>query len=84
NRLGTINHTLLTIESAAGRGLHIAAVVVNDLASSEPDPSRDTNFADLQERLPRLLLTRLPLESSQFAPSVDWWNLSRGAHERDR
>lgn len=41
NGLGTINHTLLTVEVARGRGLNIAGVVINEPEC--PDESSGTN-----------------------------------------
>ena len=37
--LGTINHTLLTIEAARSRGLQINSVIYNTLSPGEPDVS---------------------------------------------
>jgi dethiobiotin synthetase len=80
NRLGTINHTLLTIEAAAGRGLPVAAVVLNDVpdagADASSDASRETNFADLRQRLSGLVLTRVGSGAAEFTPPVDWCSLS--------
>lgn len=42
NTLGTINHTLLTVEYARSNGLAILGVIINNL-SSNPDPSTKTN-----------------------------------------
>ncbi|NOZ69639.1 MAG: dethiobiotin synthase [Deferribacteres bacterium] len=41
--LGTINHTLLTIEAARGRGLEVAAVVINHAVKSRKGPAERTN-----------------------------------------
>ena len=49
NRLGTINHTLLTIEVARHRGLTVAGVVLN---ASGDDPTTSTNAGEI-ERLGR-------------------------------
>lgn len=49
NRLGCLNHALLSVEAIQQRNLHLAAIVLNDLqANSDPD-----NFADLQKLLPK-------------------------------
>ena len=42
NALGTINHTLLTVEYARSNGLNILGVIINTLSSS-PDLSTKTN-----------------------------------------
>lgn len=52
--LGTINHTLLTIESARSRGVRIAAVVLNDVDKAGIATAR-RNAAVLRR------LTRLPV-----------------------
>lgn len=44
--LGTINHTLLTLEAAEHRGLPVAGIVLND-ADGADDPSKSTNPAEL-------------------------------------
>ena len=48
--LGTINHTLLTIESVRGRGLSIAGVVLNEVVPSGDDISFRTNGDEIQAR----------------------------------
>jgi dethiobiotin synthetase len=45
--LGTINHTVLTIEAARARGLRVAAVVLNRASSATADPSEATNPAEI-------------------------------------
>ena len=54
NRLGMINHTLLTVEVAKQRGLRIAAIIVNDTNASADDESRKSNQLQLQHWLPEL------------------------------
>lgn len=44
NRLGAINHTLLTLESIAARGLDVAGIVLNHVVQSA-DPASHTNRA---------------------------------------
>ncbi len=44
NRLGAINHTLLTLESIGARGLDVAGIVLNHVAQSA-DPAAHTNRA---------------------------------------
>lgn len=46
--LGTVNHTLLTLQVARSLGLAVACVVLNT-CSSEDDPSNDTNGALIAE-----------------------------------
>ncbi len=45
--LGTINHTLLTVEAARGGGLHIAAVVMTPWPA-EPTPMQRSNRATVE------------------------------------
>jgi dethiobiotin synthetase len=56
--LGTINHTLLTIESARTAGLHVAAVVMTPWPS-EPEPIERSN-RETVERLGALPVHGLP------------------------
>ena len=48
--LGTINHTLLTIEAARSRGLTITGVVLNEPAPAAGDPSVASNAAEIESR----------------------------------
>ena len=48
--LGTINHTLLTIESIRARGLVIAGVILNEADSSGSDQSILTNGEEIENR----------------------------------
>lgn len=50
NRLGVVNHTLLTCSAAWVSGLEVAAIVLNDVAQS-PDPSACGNRDDIECRL---------------------------------
>jgi dethiobiotin synthetase len=50
NRLGVLNHTLLTVEAIQAAGLPIAAVVLNDHFSADPDLAR-WNHEDLRAAL---------------------------------
>lgn len=55
NRLGVINHTLLTVEVARSRGLKISAVILNDCQHKvENDLSPASNFGQLKRLLPDL------------------------------
>lgn len=81
DRLGAINHTLLTVEAARVRGLALAGVVLNQPAQ-QPDPQMD-NAADL-ERWLQMRVLRLPYragsgveawrrEAALLAPLADAW-----------
>lgn len=55
--LGTINHTLLTIEVARGRGLPIAAVVINRYRPDQATLAEETN----PDVIGRLAKMRIPI-----------------------
>ena len=50
--LGTINHTLLTVEAARNRGLTVAGVVLNQADPAETGAASATNPAELAARSP--------------------------------
>lgn len=61
NRLGALNHTLLTVNEARRAGLLVRGVVLNESAASEPaDLARATNLAMLRELLPGVPIAALP------------------------
>lgn len=53
NRLGALNHTLLTVESVRACGLTCAGIILNQVAPAggEPDPAATTNRAVLEDLL---------------------------------
>ncbi|MCG3181584.1 MAG: ATP-dependent dethiobiotin synthetase BioD [Phycisphaerae bacterium] len=53
--LGTLNHTLLTVDALRSRGLKVAAVAINRYNPDSHDPAEESNPAVLAE------LTRLPI-----------------------
>jgi dethiobiotin synthetase len=55
NRLGGINHVLLTVQAIESRKIPLAAIVLNQL-TPDLDPAMD-NMADLQQRLHYPLIT---------------------------
>lgn len=62
NRLGVLNHTLLTVEALDRRGAVIAGVVLNTISPDEPTVAERTNAAELDRLLPPTapLLGRFP------------------------
>jgi dethiobiotin synthetase len=63
--LGTINHTLLTLEAAVARGLSVAGVVISH-ASGPLSPADDANLEALRRALGSALLGEIPpLEPGQ-------------------
>ena len=59
NRLGTINHTLLTVREAQRLGLEVLGVIINN-AEEHPDLSAKTNVEVLKRFLPVPLLGEIP------------------------
>lgn len=72
--LGTLNHTLLTVEAAARRGLRIAGVVVNETV---PDDSlaAQSNVEELRRRIAVPLLAVVP-HGVEAVAAVNWWGVS--------
>jgi dethiobiotin synthetase len=81
NALGVLNHTLLTLEVAHGRGLSVAGVVLN--ATAPPAGLADeTNEAELRRLgVPLLAVVPYRREPEGDPPAglaaVDWWELSQ-------
>lgn len=82
DRLGTLNHTLLTVEAVQMRGLALAGLILNQPAAHQPAPAMD-NAADL-ERWLQVPVLRLPYgsgsgieawrqEAALLAPLADAW-----------
>jgi len=83
--LGTINHTLLTLEAARNRRLAVAGIVLNQAAAVDPrDCSTATNVEELRRRAGVPILANLPHVVSpdllQQAPlsTIDWMALAAG------
>jgi dethiobiotin synthetase len=80
--LGTLNHTLLTLEAAAARNLVVAGLVVNE---TEPPTTQaeETNVAELQRRIGVPLLAVVPHQAAgsndnlAALAEVDWWRLAQ-------
>lgn len=60
DRLGVLNHTLLTAESVTRRGLPIAGVVLVAPPAPGADIAPRYNLADLREILPDIAVRRFP------------------------
>jgi dethiobiotin synthetase len=80
--LGTLNHTLLTLEVARARRLPVAGVVINE--TTPPHTLAEaTNVVELQQRIEVPVLATVPHqpEPDSCAPDcladVDWWKLCR-------
>ncbi|GIW88965.1 MAG: ATP-dependent dethiobiotin synthetase BioD [Isosphaeraceae bacterium] len=82
--LGTLNHTLCTVEVATRRGLRIAGIVLNQAEPPSPsDPSPATNRHELARLLPGIgILAELDYNPhGQASPDplqpFDWQSLAR-------
>ncbi len=76
--LGTLNHTLMTVEAAQGRGLRILGVVLNAAAATDDPLAEATNAAELARRIgPIPILADWPHrpggDLGVFAPEVRGW-----------
>ena len=71
NTVGTLNHTLLTVDSIRQANLPIRGLILNEHFSRTDDPSATTNPALLQE-LTSLPILSLPSGMSQL-PSLPPW-----------
>lgn len=79
--LGTLNHTLMTLEVALGRGLPVAGVVVSETVPPEGLAS-ETNVAELQRRISVPMLAVVPHRTGPAVEedvpglaAIDWWRL---------
>jgi dethiobiotin synthetase len=77
--LGTINHTLLTVEAARARGLHVAGIILNHSTPPDPDDrSLESNPDELKKRCGAPVLAILPHDSAagllRQSPlfTIDW------------
>ena len=67
DRLGCLNHTMLTVDAVRAAGLPVAAVVLTGPApGARGDRSTSSNYADLLELLPGVSVARLP-----WLPNLD-------------
>ena len=84
--LGTINHTLLTIEAARQRSLPIAGVILNDGDNQADTPAGQTNAEELSRRTDVPLLGIVPFQGQSLClrdgitpARIDWTELA-GTH----
>ncbi len=54
--LGTLNHTLLTVEAAGSRGLRVAGVILNAPFQSDDSLAEESNAEELAARLPAIAI----------------------------
>lgn len=60
NRLGAINHVLLTVQAARAAGLRVRAVILNAVSGAAPDAAAQTNGATLAQLLPSVPVLSWP------------------------
>lgn len=60
NRLGVLNHTLLTVRVAQSEGLTVRAVILTDISDKDPTIAEATNYDALVALLPQLPIYRFP------------------------
>lgn len=85
-RLGVINHTLLTLEVARSRGLHVAGLILNEVG---PDAgSNASSIAEISERAGTAVLGVVPFDGKgrtdasarlrlpEILSRIDWLGLS--------
>jgi dethiobiotin synthetase len=81
DQLGTINHTLLTVEAARARGLRVAGILLNR-QFDPPDASVETNRDELERLSPVPVLGVWPhganrlLRPGQTGVRIDWLALA--------
>ena len=79
--LGTLNHTLLTLEVAERRSLPVAVVVINETRPPQ-SLAEETNVLELRKRLQVPLLATVPFQNGSVdsppasLEAVDWWKLA--------
>lgn len=60
NRLGVLNHTLLTVRAAESEGLTVKAVILTDISATDPSIAEATNYDALVALLPKYPIHRFP------------------------
>jgi dethiobiotin synthetase len=81
NALGTINHTLQTLITAATfrEGLKIAGIVLNQPFPPGDDPSVSSNRQELAARCFSPVLAEISWQGDRFDSPVDWMRLAAAA-----
>lgn len=79
--LGTINHTLLTVEAARRRGLKIAGLILNEGSTPVSELEAETNPVEVTRLCDVPLLGVVRKDHAEptllgKAVDIDWWNLA--------
>jgi len=69
NKLGALNHTLLTLESIRRRGLPFAGIILNDL-EGQPDEATRTNRRVLEESCACPILVEITRGQTSLPPAI--------------
>jgi dethiobiotin synthetase len=78
NKLGVINHSLLTLNAADSRKLPVAGIVLNDVHPAErQDASAELNATELRNRCGPLFLGHVAFGQTEFSPARDWSAICR-------
>jgi dethiobiotin synthetase len=78
NRLGVINHVLLTVHAARTAELVIRGVVLNDSTSGPPDAAAQTNAAALAHLLSGIPVLSCPWLTDMSGDALALWAEKRG------
>jgi dethiobiotin synthetase len=73
NRLGAVNHTLLTVRAALAAGLRVRAVVLNTVSADKPTVAEQTNLDTIRRFVPETNVLTFPHHGSPgvLGPLVD-------------
>jgi dethiobiotin synthetase len=80
--LGTINHTLLTVEAALARRLTVAGIICNETSAASDAAAWESDRAEIAKRagVPVLSVVRYrqtaPLEAFDSGGPIDWRRLA--------
>ncbi|ADV61464.1 dethiobiotin synthase [Isosphaera pallida ATCC 43644] len=87
--LGTLNHTLMTVEAARLRGLRLAGLILNDPETPTDPLTARTNAEELSRRLPDLPiwgeLDHHPAEADSmraWSETINWFDLAASPRGR--
>ena len=84
--LGTINHSLLTLEAARARGLDVAGIILNQAHPNDGDPANRSNQKEIEDRgkVPVLGVVEyeesdasVALRNEEAIGRIDWNGLMR-------
>ena len=82
NRLGMVNHTLLTLECTRVRGLTVVGIVLNQI-TADGDHSVETNADLLARFVPGVPIWQLAFGGDRIVArdppgaELDWWSIAR-------